>query len=79
MEGEDASSMQLVLEQYKPLAESANPLTEGTYMVVDPYHGLVALQWQGGLAWGVLDLSSEEVATQVLEQTTASIKAYSSR
>jgi hypothetical protein len=68
-----------ILEQYQPLTASNTKIDEGRYMVSDPYHGLVALQWTGSYLWGVLDTDDEELAGTYLERTAAGIKAYSDR
>lgn len=68
-----------ILEQYQPLTTSNPDIDEGRYMVSDPYHGLVALQWAGSYIWGILDTDDEVLAGTYLEQTAAGIKAYSDR
>ncbi|MFC1619743.1 DUF6599 family protein [Candidatus Neomarinimicrobiota bacterium] len=74
-----SSARREVLEQYQPLTVSNTKIDEGRYMISDPYHGLIALQWTGSYIWGVLDTDDEELAIAYLEQTAAGIEAHSDR
>ena len=67
------------LEQYQPLIVSTSEVEERRYLIADPYHGLIALQWAGSYIHGVLDADNEELAISYLEQTAAGIQAYSNR
>jgi hypothetical protein len=79
IDGGGTDACREMLEQYQPLTVNNIEIDEGRYMVSDPYHGLVALQWTGSYIWGVLDTDDEELAISYLEHTAAGIEAYSDR
>ena len=43
-----------MLGQYLNHLKQESPLVEGSFQIVDPHHGTVALFWKGKHIWGVL-------------------------
>ena len=76
---DDVDDCREMLEQYQPLVVSTSKIDEKRYLIFDPYHGLIALQWAGSFIYGILDTDDEELAISYLELTAASIQAYSDR
>lgn len=68
IEGADSSDCREMLGQYFQLCQiSAKNLKVDRYIIPDPYHGEIAIVWNGKYIWGALNLKDKNLSTRYSE------------
>ncbi len=61
-----AECKNMVQKYVDQMVKTEKNVTEGRYLIPDPHHGEIELQWQGAYLWGILSSSNPDLRSKYL-------------